>query len=302
MTHPARQDLTFDSHGTRCAAWFYPVEGTSLAPVVVLAHGLGATRELGLDAYARRFQAAGFAAIAFDYRHYGASEGQPREVMSPSKQLDDYRAAIAFAKTLPNVDPSRVAIWGSSFAGGHVLQLASESLGIVAGVSQVPFSNGLASTLRIAPLTALRITFFAFVDLLRALLGLSPYYIGLVGKPGEVALMSAGDCYDGYTKLVPPDVERSGLWHNRIAARAGMAVPLCMPGRHAERVAIPVLIAIAEHDTIAPAKPTHAIAKRIKRAEVKSYPNGHFDYYKGAGFEQIVADELEFLKRHLTRA
>jgi dienelactone hydrolase len=267
-----------------------------------MAHGLGATRELGLDRFALRFQAAGFSVLAFDYRHYGASEGEPRELMSVSRQLEDWRAAIAFATTLSGVDPKRIAIWGSSFGGGHVLKLASEGLGLAAAVSQVPFSNGIASTLKMAVLPALLITLNALLDLVRELVGLSPRYIALVGRPGEVAMMSAGDCYQGFLQLVPAHVAASGLWRNRIAARAGLAVPLYMPGRNAAKIAIPILFAIAEADTIAPASTTHAIAKRVRLAEVKSYPNGHFDYYQGAGFEQMVTDELEFLTRHLLGA
>lgn len=300
MSQAPRQDLFFSSHGLRCAAWFYPAPDVTPSALVIMAHGLGATRELGLDAYALRFQAAGFGVLGFDYRHYGGSDGEPRELMSVGKQLDDWRAAIAFGKTLPNIDPNRVAIWGSSFGGGHVMRLASEELGVAAAVSQVPFSNGLASTLTIPMFTALLITLNALLDLVRQLLGLSPRYIGLVGRPGEVAMMTAADCVDGYMKLVSPELLASGAWRNRICACAGLAVPLYMPGRRAAKIAIPILFAIAENDTIAPAAPTHAIAKRIARAEVKSYPNGHFDYYSGAGFKQIVADELEFLMRHLS--
>lgn len=297
-----REDISFDSQGLRCAAWLYRPEQPGRRPAVVMAHGLGAIRELGLDAYAQRFRDAGFVVLAFDYRHYGGSEGEPRELFSIPKQLEDFRAAVVFAKTLPEVDPERVAVWGSSFGGGHVMQLASEGHGLAAAVSQVPFSNGLASTLQIPPLTALRITAHALLDLGRALLDLSPHYIGLIGRPGEVALMSAADCYDGYRKLVDPELEASGRWHNRICARAGLAVPFYAPGRKAEQIALPILIAIAESDSIAPAKSAHAIAKRAPHAEVKSYPEGHFDYYQGAGFEEIVSDELEFLKRHLVRA
>jgi fermentation-respiration switch protein FrsA (DUF1100 family) len=262
-----------------------------------MAHGLGATRELGLDAYALRFQASGFGVLMFDYRHYGGSQGEPRELMSVGKQLDDWRAAIAFGKTLPNIDPKRVAIWGSSFGGGHVIRLASEELGVAAAVSQVPFSNGLASMLKIPMFTRLLIALNGVLDLVRQVLGLSPRYIRLVGRPGEVAIMTAADCMEGYMKLVPAALLASGAWRNRISARAGLTV--YMPGRRAEKIAIPILFAIAENDSLAPAAPTHAIAKRVARAEVKSYPNGHFDYYSGAGFEQIVADELDFLTRHL---
>ncbi|MFZ4481745.1 MAG: alpha/beta hydrolase [Rhodoferax sp.] len=299
MTQARRQDISFSSHGLRCAAWFYPVPGVTPSALIIMAHGLGATRELGLDAYALRFQAAGFGVLVFDYRHYGESEGEPRELMSIGKQLDDWRAAITFGKALPNIDPTRVAIWGSSFGGGHVMRLASEALGVAAAVSQVPFSNGLASTLAIPTVTALRITLNALIDLVRQLLGLSPRYIGLVGRPGDVAMMTAADCSEGYMKLVPPELLASGAWRNRMSARAGLVLPMYMPGRRAAKIAIPIFFAIAEKDTIAPAAPTHAIAKRVARAEVKSYPNGHFDYYSGKGFDQIVSDELEFLTRHL---
>ena len=179
------------------------------------------------------------------------------------------------------------------------MRLASEQLGVAAAISQVPFSDGRASSLVIPPLVGLLIMLNALLDLVRALLGLSPRYIKLIGKPGEVAMMSAGDCYEGYLRLVPKDAERQGSWRNRVTARSGLGVSLCMPGRHAERISIPILFAIAEQDSIAPPGPTHAIAKRVGRAEVKSYPNGHFDYYSGEGLERIVVDELEFLTRHL---
>ncbi|MEI8326721.1 MAG: alpha/beta fold hydrolase [Betaproteobacteria bacterium] len=300
MPPQTRHNLFFSSHGLHCAAWFYPGPGATTSAIVIMAHGLGATRELGLDAYALRFQAAGLSVLVFDYRHYGASEGEPRELMSVGKQLDDWRAAIAFGKSLPNIDPNRVAIWGSSFGGGHVLRLASENLGVTAAVSQVPFSNGFASLLKVPMLTAMLVTLNALLDLLRQFLGLSPRYIGVVGSPGEVAMMTAADSKDGYMKLVSPELLASGAWRNRMCARAGLAVPMYMPGRRAAKITIPILFVIAENDSIAPAAPTHAIAKRVARAEVKSYPNGHFDYYSGTGFEQVVVDELGFLTRHLS--
>lgn len=293
-----RQDLRFSSGGVSCAAWFYPA-GSEHRPLVILAHGLGGTRELRLSAYAERFQAAGFAALVFDYRHYGASDGEPRELLSISRQLDDWRAAIAFGKTLPGVDPARIAVWGSSFGGGHVLTLAAEGHGLAAAVSQVPFSDGLASTLKIPFLTSLRITFSAIGDFLRAALGMSPNYIHLIGRPGEVALMSAPDCYDGYRQLVSPELEQSGHWRNRVTARTGLAIPLYAPARGVAKIQIPVLIAVAEQDSIAPLGPTIRAAAKAPKVELKRYPGGHFDYYTGARFETIVSDELEFLQRVL---
>jgi pimeloyl-ACP methyl ester carboxylesterase len=294
-----REEVRFGRDGELCAGWFYPAEGPLPRPVVVMGHGLGATREMGLDAYARRFCGAGFSVLAFDYRHYGASEGQPRELLSIARQLADWRAAIAFVKAREGVDASRVAIWGSSFGGGHVLRLVASQVDVAAAIAQVPFSSGLASTLCLRLWTALRVSWWAAVDMLRGALGLSPAYIALVGRPGDVALMSASDSHDGYLALVRGDLESAGLWRNRVAARIGLALPFYSPARGLARGLAPLLMLVAERDTIAPARPAIDAAARYPRAELRRYPDGHFDYYRGEGFERAVADELAFLGRHL---
>src|SRR5438270_10283107 len=95
-----RSDVVFDSWGLRCAAWLYrprdgaegtgpPTEGAMRVPTqergglpcVVMAHGWSGVREQRLDAYAERFARAGFTALLFDYRHFGASEGEPRQLL-----------------------------------------------------------------------------------------------------------------------------------------------------------------------------------------------------------------------------
>jgi dienelactone hydrolase len=113
-----RRDVTFDSGGERCAAWLYTPDTPGPHPIVVMAHGFGAVRAARLWAFAERFAAAGLAALVFDYRYFGDSGGEPRQLLDVSRQLDDWRAAIAFARSLDGVDPERVAAWGSSFGGG----------------------------------------------------------------------------------------------------------------------------------------------------------------------------------------
>ncbi|MFT3924442.1 MAG: alpha/beta fold hydrolase [Myxococcales bacterium] len=295
-----RQEVRFQVDTESCAGWWYPARGPGLHPAIVMAHGFGATRELGLDAFARRFHQAGISVLVFDYRHYGGSSGYPRELLSIRRQLADFRAAIAFARTLPNVDPSRICIWGSSFGGGHVMTLAAEELGIRAAISQVPFSSGLASALRIPWLTALRIFLAGLVDLVRGVLGRSPAYIPLIGHPGQLAMMSAPDSKSGYQKLVSPEVEASGRWQNRVSARIGLTIPFYAPGLRLAKARVPVLVAVAEQDSIAPATATVRAALRSRNVQLVCYPLGHFDYYTDAGFERIVADEREFLLRNLT--
>ncbi|HWU20062.1 MAG TPA: alpha/beta fold hydrolase, partial [Nocardioides sp.] len=145
---------TFDfrSAGVRCAAThFAPDRWSSLsrpAPVVVLGHGLAGTQDSGLFPFAEAFAAAGLHAVTFDYRGFGASDvaaGSSRQVVSLADQVADWNAAIDAAKALPGVDPSRVALWGVSLAGGHVVSVAASRRDVAAVVSVVPMVDGLAA-------------------------------------------------------------------------------------------------------------------------------------------------------------
>ena len=52
---------------------------------------------------------AGIVALAFDYRHWGDSEEEPRQLLSVPRQLEDWRAAVAYARELAGIEPDRVA-------------------------------------------------------------------------------------------------------------------------------------------------------------------------------------------------
>ena len=94
-----------------------------------MAHGFSAVKEMYLDSYAEVFAAAGFNALVFDNRNFGASDGEPRQEIDPWAQIRDYRHAITYATTLPEVDANRIGVWGSSYSGGHVLVVAASTAG-----------------------------------------------------------------------------------------------------------------------------------------------------------------------------
>jgi dienelactone hydrolase len=146
-----RVDLKFPSGGDECAAWLYQPAGGGPAPLIVMAHGFSATREQRLDAYAERFCAAGIGALLFDYRSFGASGGEPRQVLDIHSQQADYHAAIAFARSLDWVDADRVAAFGSSFSGGHVLAVGAQDSRLAAVVAQCPFTDGVATLPKMEP-------------------------------------------------------------------------------------------------------------------------------------------------------
>jgi hypothetical protein len=172
---------------------------------VVMAHGFSATRELRLDAYAERFCAAGLGALAFDYRRFGASTGEPRQLLDIAKQQDDYRAAVGYARALDWVDPDpdRVALFGTSFSGGHVLVIAAGDRRIAALVSQCPFTDGLASLPRMGAANIARATVAGLGDQIAGSLGRRLRCIPAVGPPGSFAVMTTPDSEPGFQALLP---------------------------------------------------------------------------------------------------
>jgi fermentation-respiration switch protein FrsA (DUF1100 family) len=106
-----RQRIDLPSGDASCAAWHYPGDNGAC---LVMGPGLAVAKEPATDPFAPRFQAAGFTVLAFDYRRFGESGGEPRQVMRIGDQQADLRAAIAYARALPGVDPRRVALWGFS--------------------------------------------------------------------------------------------------------------------------------------------------------------------------------------------
>jgi pimeloyl-ACP methyl ester carboxylesterase len=289
-----RHEITFSVDGSACAAWHYR-PATASHPLVVMGHGFGAVRRARLDAYAERFAAAGLGVLAFDYRHFGDSEGEPRQLLDIGRQLDDWRAAISHARTLPGADPARLAIWGSSYGGGHVLSMAAEDRQIAAAVAQVPFVDGIATTAAIGPLAGARLTFAAIRDALRGLRGRRPHRVPLVGRPGELAAMTTPDAEAGYRAMFPDDLD----WDDDVAARIFLRVPLYRPGRRSGRIRCPLLVGVADEDTLTPPGPAVRAAERAPKGELRRYPVGHFDVYDGPWFERVVEDQVEFLTRHL---
>ncbi|MFD6160671.1 alpha/beta hydrolase [Nocardia sp. NPDC060256] len=297
MTTATRSDIEFQSDGSTVRGWLYRPETTaSPVPVVVMAHGLGAVKEMRLDAFAERFADAGIAVVVFDYRHFGASDGEPRQLLSIGRQLADWSAAIDYAATLDGIDPARIALFGTSFSGGHVLRVAAQDRRVAAVVSQCPFTNGFASAPTVGLRPLLAIAARAVLDLGAAALRRPPVTVPLTGKPGQTALMNAPDAAPGYTSLVPAEFTHP----NAVAARIGLTLPLYHPGRSLRKIEAPVFLGVCLNDTVAPPRRTLRYAAAVgSTVEVHEYPAGHFDIYVSPDFDKVVADETTFLVEHL---
>lgn len=307
MTHPPTEapslrPVRFAAGNADCAGDLYlPTEQTppSGHPIVILGHGLGATRDMGLQRYAERFQAAGFAALTFDYRGFGESGGEPRQVLSIPGQQEDWGAAIDFVRTLPEIDSARIAIWGSSFGGGHVLHLAAHGAGVQAVIAQCPFTDGVASSLTLGAVSTLRVGVAAVADLAAAATRRKPVLVPPAGRRHTAALMTAPDALPGYEALEA----FAGPGHvSGVAARFGLQIGAYRPGAALSRITAPTLALVCLTDTVAP---TRATLRHLRKAanpaiEVQTYETGHFDIYLGEPFEAALADMLDFLRRHLS--
>lgn len=296
------QEVSFQSGGMRCAADLYrPAEAGDRLACVVMGHGGSATKRLGLPAYAEKFAAAGLAVLAFDYRHFGASDGEPRQVIDVGEQRDDYRAAVRYVRGRHDMDPRRVALWGTSLSGGHVLAVAADDPDIAAVVSQVPLidgwhrGRGLRERLSWdVTWRTLQFTVAAVRDVVGAKLGRGPYLVPVVGNSGEPAVFTEPEAKAAFEAL---GGEAAG-WRNALAPRMLFSLPRYRAGT-AERLQMPVLMCVGDRDLQASPRFAVRIASRMKDVELHRYPVGHFDVYTGTLFEEISAVETEFLHRHL---
>jgi pimeloyl-ACP methyl ester carboxylesterase len=297
MDMARRSKVEFPSGRGRCSAWSYP--GTNGA-CVVLASGGGVPKEPGTDRFAARFQEAGFAALAFDFRHFGESEGTPRQVIRTRRQMQDLAAAVSFAATLTGVDPAKLVAWGFSLAGGHVLRLAAR-VPLAAAIAQTPFVDGFASApnaLRHETLgVVLRFPGIALWDAILGLIGRA-HRVPLAGPRGSVAMLTTPDAQD-WRRALDPD-GRYADWDPVVAARSVLRVGWYRPGRAAPKVSCPLLVVVADDDQSVLAAPAERAADRAQNAELVRVTGGHYAPFLDA-HEQVVTAELDFLSRHLRK-
>lgn len=282
--------------GDEIDAWIYQPPTPEPHPAVVMAHGLGAVKAGGLEPFAERFCQEGFAVVAIDYRQWGGSTGQPRDELNVPRQLDDYRTAIGWAAAHPRIDTSRIFAWGTSFAGMHVTELAATDPRLAGAVAQCPLVDGLAGSTLIRPSRSIRLMAVAVADKIGSLFRRAPLYLPISVAPGQWGVVDTPDAMFGKDIVQPKEPND---WHNRLAARSLLSIPMHRPVRRASKIRIPILLIVAEEDTQAPVGPALRVAERAKKAELHRSKGGHYDVYQGGvAFDEALHLEVEFLRRH----
>jgi fermentation-respiration switch protein FrsA (DUF1100 family) len=296
-----RRDIEFDAEGVTLRGWFYPAEGAGSAPgpAVVMAHGFSAVKEMYLDRFAEAFAAAGLNALVFDNRCFGASDGEPRQEIDPWAQVRDYRHAITYLCTVPEVDPQRIGIWGSSYSGGHVLVVAAIDRRVKAVVSQVPLISGhanLRALVRSDFIAGFREMFDA--DRLARFQGKPPAMVPVVDKdPLAASALPTPDSWDWFSSTGDT---RAPSWRNEVTLRSVEMFTEYEPGVYLPWISpTPLLLLVAVGDHLVPSELAIAAFDTAHQPkELIIMPGGHFDAYT-VGFEGSSGPARDWFVRHL---
>ncbi len=292
------QPDSFISHGMRCEAHFYkPNNVTDNLPVVIMAHGFAARMDFGLHPFADAFVKAGMAVLMFNYRGFGQSEGDTRFLVNPFMHVQDWKAALEYVKKRAEIDPTRIALWGSSFSGGHVLSVAAEHPEVRAVSAQVPFLDGIPTAMQASPIDMIKSSLAGLWDVFRSVTAQSPYYIAVVGKPGSNACMKKIDSEEGFRNLIPSDENEK--WQNYCPARIALLLPFYRPVLKLNKIQSPCLLVNATQDNLFSPRTIYKAAKKIRNVKLIHLDCGHFDPYKGKWFDEALQVELDFFKEKL---
>jgi pimeloyl-ACP methyl ester carboxylesterase len=292
-----REKVYFQSGDAECAAWHYP---GSNGACVVMAPGLAVPKEPATDPFAKPFHDAGFSVLAFDFRRFGEGGGEPRQLLDISGQQADMAAALDFASALPGVDAAKVALWGFSLAGGHVLAIASQRPELAAAIAVSANADGRAASRNAlphqTPWMIARLAGVAVWDSIAARLGRPPRLVALTGERGTLAMTTAPDALNADRALNPGD--RYPEWCQQLAARSLLGLGSYRPARRAREIRCPLLVLAYEQDDAALAAPAIRAGEAAPLGEVYRAPGGHYEPYMD-GYERAVEVQLEFLRRQV---
>lgn len=280
-------------------------------PVIIMAGGMAEQKDFGLDVYAEEFVKKGFCVFLFDYRNFGASQGRPRNLVSPKRHVEDWHSAIGYIhhnQTIQNiVNPNKIGLWGMSFAGGHVLTVTSQLQqegkrdisGIVGVVAQAPFLKPGASTKRSSKkrgkLGKLRLVFAAYQDAARGRLGLAPAVIRILGVRGQLAMMpTSPEAYKAYESLRP--VNKLGGWINRGPVRGLFELKNYVPLETVRKSPpqMPVLLISGTRDKVCPSNVIAELHDILPQSRIVTRNATHVDIMGPDHAPEVGAEMAKF--------
>lgn len=256
--------------------------------------GWGSVQEALTSSFVKRFVAAGYAVMEFDYPGWGLSGGWPRQDINPWRRVKVANAALAHLKSLPEVDAHRIALWGTSFGGGHVVDLAAQHSDLQAAIIQVPMLDGIA-TVRAIPLRRLlQLIIYGIAGLL---IRGPAFQIPTVARKGEFGTMDRDNAWEALELGLAALTGKKYV--NRVTARSGLTMAFYRPWNQLKHVQLPMLIIGATRDTVAPFVEDKVRSVNNPYLRVVQIDADHFDPYFEPYFPDSLKAQLGFLKEFL---
>jgi uncharacterized protein len=269
-------------------------EGQAPFPIVVLGHGLNGLKEWTLPDVAAALVEAGIAAFWFDYRNYGDSEGTPRDEVSHYGRIQDWQNTITYVTTLPNVDDSRIGVWGTSLGGRDVLAFSWLDRRVKAVVAQAPLIKWTMQSA--AAMAGYKDDIAGFqadlaADRKNRALGKDPKYLEFV-KP-------SGDDVKAAFIAQLSEAERKN-YSGRITLQSYQPTTMIDVTPFVELLApTPVLFVLAEQDFLPGQMEAYEAAKEPKW--LARVPGNHFSPYVESKDESIKVAKEFFVKIFVER-
>lgn len=260
---------------------------------LMMVHGWGGTQKVLINHFIEHFLAEGLAIFTFDYANWGDSEGLPRNTINPWQRVRNAEAALAYLKSLSEVDADKIFLWGSSFGGGHVVDLAVAHPELLGAIAQVPMLDGLAAVTQVPLPRLMRFAGDITLDILNPF---TTRYLPIVSDEGQYSSMDR----DGASRTM--DWVKTHLnekYDNRVSAKSMMTMGFYQPYRRLPHVQLPLLIVGASHDTVAPFNAKKVYKYKSASTEVAVIDANHFDPYLKPWFDENIKIQSRFIEQLL---
>ncbi|MFK0090794.1 alpha/beta hydrolase [Pseudomonas sp. NPDC090755] len=285
-------DVTTHKLAVGIAATLRSPRGAETAPVIVLCHGFCGIQEVLLPAFAEFFTRAGFHTVTFDYRGFGASEGE-RGRLLPSLQIQDILAVIEWVKTQPGIDKHRIGLWGTSLGGCHVFGAAAENPDIKCIVSQLGFADG--EKVVTGKMSAEEKAEFVLA----------------LDRMVEKKSATGKEMFVGITRVLKDEESKAFFEvHRTLYPAMDIKIPFLTvretfqykPGENAKYVKCPTLVVLAGQDSVNPPAQGlelyESVTADVKRLHVEPQAR-HYDIYTGAYFDRVAMIQSDWFNDNL---
>ncbi len=286
------QEVRFFSEGSLIAGHLYlPQNALSPVPGIVLCHGFAGVKELLVPGFANYFRAKGYAVLAFDYRGFGASEGEPGRLV-PAYQIRDIRNAVTFLQTIESIDPRRIGLWGTSFGAANAIIAGSLDNRVKCLCVQVAFGDGS-----------------------RVITGsLSQEdknkFFGALQKMKEKKVVTGKELAVPLNKILS-DPQSKAFFdaHIGLFPQLNIKIPFLTlaetldhaPEKYLKYLHIPIQIIAAEKDGVNPPHESQLLfASALEPKELFVVPGAtHYEIYEGAFLQQVAGRQSAWFDRFL---